>query len=62
MTLTSTVMVRTREARRQRRSGIPRWALIGAEIAVPILLLAAWWFASANSTNTFFPPLRTILT
>ncbi|WP_084821074.1 MULTISPECIES: ABC transporter permease [unclassified Leucobacter] len=62
MTLTSTVLVRTREARRQRRSGVPRWALIGAEIAVPILLLAAWWFASANSTNTFFPPLRTILT
>ncbi|WP_024355380.1 ABC transporter permease [Leucobacter chironomi] len=61
MTMTSTVLIRTREARRQQRSGLPKWALIGAEILVPILLLAVWWFASANSTNTFFPPLQTIL-
>lgn len=61
MTLTSSVPVRTREARRQRRGSVPRWVMITAEIAVPILLLAAWWFASANSTNTFFPPLQTIL-
>lgn len=62
MTVTSTVLVRTREARRLKRSGIPRWMLIGVEILVPVALLAAWWFASANSTNTFFPPLQTILT
>ena len=62
MTVTSTVLVRTREARRQKRSGIPRGILIGVEILVPVALLAAWWFASANSTNTFFPPLQTILT
>jgi sulfonate transport system permease protein len=62
MAFTSTVLVRTREARRQKRSGTPKWLLIGAEIAVPIVLLAAWWFASANSTNTFFPPLQSILT
>lgn len=61
MTSTSTVLVRTREARRQKRSGIPRGILIGVEILVPVALLAAWWFASANSTNTFFPPLQTIL-
>ncbi|MFT4231222.1 MAG: ABC transporter permease [Leucobacter sp.] len=61
MTPTSTVLIRTREARRQRRSGLPKWLLVGAEILVPILLLALWWFASANSTNTFFPPLQNIL-
>ncbi|UOQ55977.1 ABC transporter permease [Leucobacter allii] len=61
MTVTSTVLVRTREARRQRRSGLPRWCLVGAEILVPILLLAWWWLASAGSTNPFFPPLQTIL-
>lgn len=61
MTFTSTVLVRTREAQRQKRSGLPKWVLIGAEILVPILLLALWWVASAGSTNTFFPPLQTIL-
>lgn len=61
MSITSTILVRTREARRQRRTGTPKWLLIGAEIAVPILLLALWWVGSAGSTNTFFPPLQTIL-
>ncbi|WP_449280930.1 ABC transporter permease [Leucobacter sp.] len=61
MSFTSTVLIRTKEARRQKRSGLPKWLLIGAEIVVPILLLALWWVASANSTNTFFPPLQTIL-
>ncbi|QIK62590.1 ABC transporter permease [Leucobacter viscericola] len=61
MSVTSTVLIRTREARRQRRSGLPRWLLIGAEILVPILLLALWWIVSAGSTNTFFPPLQAIL-
>ena len=61
MSVTSTVLIRTREARRQKRSGLPKWALIGAEVLVPILLLGLWWVASANSTNTFFPPLQTIL-
>ena len=61
MTLTSSIQTRTRIARRQQRGATPRWVLIGAEIAVPILLLALWWFASAGSTNTFFPPLQTIL-
>jgi ABC-type nitrate/sulfonate/bicarbonate transport system permease component len=26
-----------------------------------VILLAAWWFASANSTDFFFPPLKNIL-
>jgi len=61
MTLTSSIPVRTRLARKQRRTGMPRWVLIGAEVLVPVLLLAWWWFASAGSTNAFFPPLKTIL-
>lgn len=61
MSLTSSIPVRTAVARKQRRSGAPKWLLIAAEIAVPVLLLAFWWIASANSTNTFFPPLQTIL-
>lgn len=39
----------------------PRSLLIAAEIVVPVLLLAVWWIASASSTNTFFPPLRSII-
>lgn len=61
MTLTSSIPTRTRTARRQRQGRTPRGLLIGAEILVPILLLAVWWLASANSTNTFFPPLQRIL-
>jgi sulfonate transport system permease protein len=30
-------------------------------IGTPLLLVATWWAASQNSTNTFFPPLGTIL-
>ncbi|MFK4638720.1 ABC transporter permease [Paenarthrobacter histidinolovorans] len=30
-------------------------------IAAPVLLLVAWWFLSANSTDPFFPPLETII-
>lgn len=30
-------------------------------IGTPALLLAAWWAGSAQSVNTFFPPLQTIL-
>jgi sulfonate transport system permease protein len=52
---------RTRQARRQRAARSPRWLLIGAEVGLPVILIAAWWFASAGSTNIFFPPLQTIL-
>ena len=34
---------------------------IGFALGLPIVLLAAWWFASAGSTNFFFPPLSEIL-
>lgn len=60
MALTSSLRIRTRAARRS-SSGTPRWVLIGAEILVPLLLLAAWWLISADSKNAFFPPLETIL-
>lgn len=29
---------------------------------LPLVLLIIWWFASANSTSPFFPPLQVILT
>jgi ABC-type nitrate/sulfonate/bicarbonate transport system permease component len=31
-------------------------------LALPAVLVAAWWLASAHSTNFYAPPLRTILT
>ncbi len=34
---------------------------IGLEIWLPILLVAVWWFASADSTSVYFPPLSKIL-
>jgi ABC-type nitrate/sulfonate/bicarbonate transport system permease component len=33
--------------------------ILGA--GTPLLVVAAWWAASQNSTNTFFPPLSAIL-
>ncbi|GGR21301.1 ABC transporter permease [Agromyces mediolanus] len=61
MVFTSSIPARTSVARRAGRSGTPRWVLIGTEVLVPIVLLALWWVASANSTNAFFPPLQVIL-
>lgn len=31
------------------------------EIWLPVVLVAIWWFASAGSTNVYFPPLSEIL-
>ncbi|MEV0223541.1 ABC transporter permease [Streptomyces sp. NPDC050704] len=31
-------------------------------VALPAVLLVAWWFASDGSTDIYWPPLRTILT
>ncbi len=56
---TSTTVIRT--AARARRARSRRPLLLALEIGVPILLLAAWWFGSLNSSNPFFPPLRDIL-
>jgi len=30
-------------------------------LGLPLALVAAWWFVTANSTNFFWPPLRDIL-
>jgi len=30
-------------------------------LALPLILVAAWWFASSGSQNFYFPPLQTIL-
>ena len=30
-------------------------------LALPLVLVLWWWFASANSQSTYFPPLQTIL-
>lgn len=56
---TSTTVIRT--AARANRVRNRRPLLLTLEIGVPILLVAAWWFGSDNSTNPFFPPLREIL-
>ncbi|TLS44668.1 ABC transporter permease subunit [Streptomyces montanus] len=31
-------------------------------LALPVLLVTAWWLASSGSTDVYWPPLRTILT
>lgn len=43
-----------------RRFHLGRPWLIAIEIGVPIALIAVWWFASASSTNPFYPPLAVI--
>lgn len=63
MTALSPSRSRTRSARNRPRTGkSPRWLLIGAEIVVPVALIALWWIGSMGSTNVFFPPLQTIVT
>jgi ABC-type nitrate/sulfonate/bicarbonate transport system permease component len=32
----------------------------GLALGLPVVLLAAWWIASAGSANFYFPPLQTI--
>ncbi|MGY1849125.1 ABC transporter permease [Blastococcus sp. SYSU DS1021] len=34
---------------------------VAMTLGLPVILLTAWWFASAGSTNFFFPPLSEIL-
>ena len=34
---------------------------IAVALALPVTLIAAWWFASAGSENFYFPPLQTIV-
>lgn len=55
----TTGTVRTLLTSSGRKSG--RSWKIAIAIAVPIGILVAWWFLSANSTNPYFPPLQQIL-
>lgn len=50
-------------ARRTRSSARPaqRVGRVLTALWLPVLLIAAWWFASAASTSPFFPPLSDIL-
>lgn len=38
-----------------------RLSVIGLELILPAVVIAAWWFLSAHSTSLYFPPLRDIL-
>lgn len=55
----STTAIRT--SARANRSRRRRPLLLALEIGVPMILLAAWWFGSATSTDPFFPPLQEIV-
>ncbi len=46
-------------ATRRRRSAGVNGVLVS--LVLPLIILVAWWFASANSTSPFFPPLQRIL-
>lgn len=46
--------------RRRMPGGVRRWMLRALQIAVPVALLAAWWYGSRSSTDPFFPPAATI--
>ncbi len=61
MTLTSSIVLRTKRVRRRAPSGTPKWLLVTVEVLVPVALIAIWWVVSARSTDTFFPPLQVIL-
>ena len=45
----------------RRRGGGARLRNVLLAVWLPIALLAIWWFASAESTSPFFPPLSRIL-
>jgi ABC-type nitrate/sulfonate/bicarbonate transport system permease component len=34
---------------------------VGIAVALPVVLVVVWWFASADSTDFFFPPLAKIV-
>jgi sulfonate transport system permease protein len=60
MTRVTTSVVPTVRSRRAGRG----WRRIGQMLTpvwLPLLLLALWWFATAESTSPFFPPLGDIL-
>jgi len=53
--------VSTRRDARIRRRGRPIWLRAIDLLALPIVLVAAWWFSTENAGNFFFPPLSRIL-
>ncbi len=55
----STQVIRTQARARRVRGNRP--FLMALQIGVPVLLLAAWWFGSLQSTDPYFPPLPDIL-
>ncbi|MCY1159344.1 MAG: putative ABC-type nitrate/sulfonate transport system, permease component [Citricoccus sp.] len=59
--ITATPVATPRRPRRRSRR-IPSWVKWALAVGTPTLLLAAWWTASADSSNTFFPSLEQILT
>jgi ABC-type nitrate/sulfonate/bicarbonate transport system permease component len=34
---------------------------VALALGLPVVLVAGWWFATANSTSFYWPPLRDIL-
>lgn len=48
-----------KERRSRGKSNVARRAFM--TLTLPIILIVAWWFASAGSTNPFFPSLSTIV-
>ena len=55
MTTTSIITTATRRRLPSRVGG----AVVS--LILPVAILVVWWFASANSTSPFFPPLQLIL-
>lgn len=51
----------TKRPARTRRLGRPAWLRVVEVVALPILLVAAWWLSTENAGNFFFPPLSRIV-
>ena len=43
------------------KANAPLLQRVAMMLALPVALIAAWWFASEGSQNFYFPSLRTIL-
>jgi ABC-type nitrate/sulfonate/bicarbonate transport system permease component len=50
-----------RNARKGERFPSRFAAQVGIALALPVVLIAAWWISSANSDNFFLPPLSEIV-
>lgn len=45
----------------RRQGGSKLWQRVSLTFALPVVLIAVWWFASAGSQSFFFPPLSDIV-